>query len=273
MDSKIAEIVEPLLREADRVLQDCYSAVLYGSAARGDYFERTSDINLLLLLPDAAPATLRALGPAFRAWREKVAVPPLIMTREEWDKADDVFPLELTDIHAAYEMLRGPDPVASARVDRSGLRHALESELRGKLLRLRQGFALLEEDPKLLGALATHTLPTLLVLFRALLELHRRPVVPPSDSDQVVREVAAAQHELDLRAEQDHERQPERHPPAQLVDEQPRKDEREGRRAHNRLDRRSVDPHGGSLGASRCPASVARLREEPVSDLKSDTRG
>jgi hypothetical protein len=190
MDPKIAEIVEPLLREADRVLRDGYSAVLYGSAARGDYFERTSDINLLLLLPDASPATLRALGPAFRAWREKVAVPPLIMTREEWSQAADVFPLELTDIRAAYRMLRGPDPVAGPPVDRAGLRHALESELRGKLLRLRQGFAMLEQEPKLLGALATHTLPTLLVLFRALLELHRRPVVPPSDAEQVVREVA-----------------------------------------------------------------------------------
>ncbi|HEU4799112.1 MAG TPA: nucleotidyltransferase domain-containing protein [Gemmatimonadales bacterium] len=190
MEPKIAAAVEPLLREADRVLQGGYSAVLYGSAARGDYFERTSDINLLLLLPDASPATLRALGPAFRAWREKVAVPPLIITREEWAKADDVFPLELTDIRAAYQMLRGPDPVAGATVDRAGLRHALESELRGKLLRLRQGFALLEQEPKLLGALATHTLPTLLVLYRALLELHRRPVVPPSDAERVVREVA-----------------------------------------------------------------------------------
>ena len=190
MEPRIAEAVEPLLREADRLLKDGYSAVLYGSAARGDYFERTSDINLLLLLPDAGPATLRALGPAFRSWHEKVAVPPLIMTREEWGHAADVFPLELTDIRAAYQMLRGPDPVAGPPVDRAGLRHALESELRGKLLRLRQGFALLEQEPKLLGSLATHTLPTLLVLYRALLELHRRPVVPPSDSERVVREVA-----------------------------------------------------------------------------------
>jgi hypothetical protein len=190
MDARISAAVEPLLQEADRVLRDGYSAVLYGSAARGDYHERTSDINLLLLLPDAAPATLRALGPAFKAWREKVAVPPLIMTREEWSQAADVFPLELTDIRAAYRMLRGPDPVAGPPVDRAALRHALESELRGKLLRLRQGFALLDGEPRLLGALATHTLPTLLVLYRALLELHRRPVVPPSDSERVIREVA-----------------------------------------------------------------------------------
>ena len=45
------------------------SVVLYGSAARGDYQEKTSDFNLLLVLRDLEPAPLEALSPARRRWR------------------------------------------------------------------------------------------------------------------------------------------------------------------------------------------------------------
>ena len=44
------------------------SAVLYGSAARGDWVPGRSDVNLLVLIDDAAPAALRRLTPAVTAW-------------------------------------------------------------------------------------------------------------------------------------------------------------------------------------------------------------
>lgn len=189
MADLMRDAVEPMLAAVDAAAGDGYSALLYGSLARGDYHPKTSDINLLLVLRQVSPAFLKALGPAFRAWRKHSYSPPLVIARDEWARATDVFPLEITDMRAACRVLRGPDPLDGLVVERGALRHALEGELRGKLLRLRQGFTLLHEDPKSLGGLASHTLPTLLVLFRALLQLAGRTVAP-ADAEGIVRDVA-----------------------------------------------------------------------------------
>lgn len=189
---RIDSVVNPLLSAADALLgESSYSAVLYGSAARGDYFPQTSDINLMLVLADASPSVLRQLGPAFRAWREKSPAPPLVISRSEWARATDVFPIEISDMQSAYQPLRGADPLLGARVARSELRRALEAELRGKLLRLRQGYALAADDAKALGALATLTIPTMLVLVRGTLTLLDRAESAAKPAEQSVRDLAS----------------------------------------------------------------------------------
>jgi predicted nucleotidyltransferase len=185
----ISEVVEPLLAAADTALGNGYSAVLYGSAARGDYVPGASDINLLLVLDDVGPTALRALSGAFLEWRTRTPEPPLLVSREEWARATDVFPIEITDMQASHRVLRGADPLSGLLVSRGDLRRALESELRGKLLRLRQGYTLLSHRPGDLGTLATSSAPTALVLFRCLLTLEGRPVAA-ADSDGVIRGAA-----------------------------------------------------------------------------------
>ena len=64
-------IVASLINDLDQSLAGRYSAVLYGSAARGDWVAGVSDINLLLVLDDTAPASLRGLHQPFAAWREE----------------------------------------------------------------------------------------------------------------------------------------------------------------------------------------------------------
>ena len=50
-------------------------------------------------------------------------------------------------MRTVYQVLRGADPLQGVRVDRADLRKALEREFRGKLLRLRQGYATYAPDP------------------------------------------------------------------------------------------------------------------------------
>ena len=97
---------------------------------------------------------MRALGPAFVAWQKSRAEPPLLITRAEWNRATDAFPVEITDMRAAYQVLRGTDPLQGLVVVPADLRQALEREFRGKLLRLRQGYAASAGDPAALGLLA-----------------------------------------------------------------------------------------------------------------------
>jgi predicted nucleotidyltransferase len=189
MHASVERVVTPFLAAADAALDAGYSALLYGSAARGDYVVGRSDINLLLVLDDPSPSRLRKLAPAFAAWRKTASEPPLLISRAEWARASDVFPIEITDMRAGYRVLRGPDPLDGSKVDRADLRQALERELRGKLLRLRQGYAAAAGDEKALGELAAASSGTILVLLRGLLTLAGRPV--PSSPAELATEVGA----------------------------------------------------------------------------------
>jgi hypothetical protein len=172
----VDQVVEPFLAAADAALGKGYAAVLYGSAARGDFVPDRSDINLLLILESVAPATLRALAPAFAAWRKSSPQPPLLIGQTEWDRAADTFPIELADMQTAHRVLRGADPLAGISLDRADLRRAAERELRGKLLRLRQGYAAASGDPGVLGEVAARSAATIMVLLRAILVLLGRTV-------------------------------------------------------------------------------------------------
>ncbi|MGI9041168.1 MAG: hypothetical protein ACR2HK_08725 [Gemmatimonadales bacterium] len=179
MRDEVDRLVSPFLAEADTVLGGRYSAVLYGSAVRGDFVPGRSDVNLMLILEDLSPPVLRSLGRAFSGWRKSEYEPPLLISRSEWSRATDVFPIEIADMRTGYTVLRGDDPMAGLALERSDLRRALEREFRGKLLRLRQGYAASAGDAQALGALAGKSAGTVLVLLRALLTLLGRPV--PAD--------------------------------------------------------------------------------------------
>jgi predicted nucleotidyltransferase len=190
MRDSVARVVEPFLSQADSALGQRYSAILYGSAARGDYIPGRSDINLMLVVDQLSPESLRALGRGFAAWRKTAREAPLVLSRSEWDRASDAFPIEITDMRTSYQVLRGADPLQGVRVDPADLRKALEREFRGKLLRLRQGYATYAPDPAALGTLGLQSAATILVLLRGVLTLLDKQV--PHDSLELAAHAAAA---------------------------------------------------------------------------------
>jgi predicted nucleotidyltransferase len=189
MNDAAARVVEPFLSDVDVALGTGYSAILYGSAARGDFVAGRSDVNVMLVLDDVSPPVLRSLAPAFARWRKTEHEPPLLMSRSEWAGASDAFPLEIADMQSAYRVLRGPDPLDGVRVEPADLRRALERELHGKLLRLRQGYAALSRDEVGLGQLAIGSAPNIVLLMRGMLTLLGRHL--PQDSLELVVEAAA----------------------------------------------------------------------------------
>ncbi|MGH7510099.1 MAG: hypothetical protein ACREMZ_11620 [Gemmatimonadales bacterium] len=190
MRDSVARVVDSFLAETDGALAPGYSAVLYGSASRGDFIPGRSNINLMIVLDQLDPRILRSLGKAFTGWRKAGREPPLVLSRAEWNRASDAFPIEITDMRTAYQVLRGPDPLHGIEVDPADLRKALEREFRGKLLRLRQGYAAYAPDPAALGLLGLQSAATILVLLRGLLTLIGKPV--PSDSLELAAAAAAA---------------------------------------------------------------------------------
>lgn len=150
------------------------SAVLYGSAARGDWVPGRSDVNLLLLVDDTTPAALRRLTPAVTEWHSRGFAPPLIMGRTEWERSADVFPIEITDMQLSHRLLCGPDPVTGVVIDPVDLREAVEKELRGKLVRLRQAYVRFGDAGLILGGFALASISTYFALLRCLAVLSKR---------------------------------------------------------------------------------------------------
>lgn len=187
---RAAAVVEPFLKQVDSAAQQSYSAVLYGSAVRGGYRPGESDLNLLLIFDRLDPADITRLGPSLRSLEQDGNTPPLLFTRAEWERAADTFPIEITDMRLAAAVLRGTDPLAAMRVDAADLRRALEREFRGKLLRLRQGFAVYSSDESMLAGMARQSLGTVLLLARTTLAMLGRPV--PETAGSCLTEAAVA---------------------------------------------------------------------------------
>lgn len=176
MHQSITAQLAPLLKNLDAGFGSSYSAVVYGSAARADFVPGHSDVNLLLVLPLLDAATLRKLEPAFTRWRKTGHLPPLLLTPAELRRSADAFPLEIHDLKASNVVVRGEDPLAGLSVRPADLRLALERDARGKLLRLRQGYAEAGGRTGQITALARLTVGGVLLLCRAALALAGRRV-------------------------------------------------------------------------------------------------
>ena len=80
-EGKLQEIVSRLQAACgDNLL----SVVVYGSAAREDFHEQFSDVNLLIVLRDLPAGSFASLSEVLRWWsRDEKLRPPLVMTLEE----------------------------------------------------------------------------------------------------------------------------------------------------------------------------------------------
>ncbi|MGH7593577.1 MAG: nucleotidyltransferase domain-containing protein [Gemmatimonadales bacterium] len=163
------------------------SVVLYGSAARSDWVPGRSDVNLLVLVDDISPTALRRLTPAVTAWHARGFAPPLIMGRAEWLHSADVFPIEIADMQVAHRVLCGADPVQGMSIDPADLREAVEKELRGKLMRLRQAYVRFGEAGMILGGFALASIASFFALLRCIAVLYQRqPGLEPSQTVAVL---------------------------------------------------------------------------------------
>jgi hypothetical protein len=163
MSEELTKLVEGLKQTHGSRL---VSIVLYGSAITGDFDPERSNYNVLVVLEAVTPADLRAARPLIEEWQGHGHPLPLYFTREEIADALDVFPMEFLDMSAAHRVLYGEDPLAGLEVPLLHLRHQLEYELRGKLIRLRELYIPASGSAERVTALMTDSIVSFTVLFR-----------------------------------------------------------------------------------------------------------
>jgi predicted nucleotidyltransferase len=173
------------------------SAVLYGSAARGDHAGRNSDLNVMVEVEDGAPRVLEPAAAVQRRW-EKDGNPPLLIVTGEWIRnSTDVFPLEFMDMLAAHKVFHGEDPLAGVTVSSVNLRLQCEHELRSLVLKLRSAYLDAHGRAGDLRGLIVASFGSVATVARAALRLAGEEVPPRSEA---VLEAAAKRFGLETSA-------------------------------------------------------------------------
>ncbi len=173
MEKELNEFIEKLKQTAGENLQ---CAVLYGSAAAGEFHPTHSDLNVLCVLARLGAAELEALSPVVAGWARKGQPPPVLFTLEGLRRSVDVFPIEFLDIKANRRVLYGEDLFAALEVPLDRHRAQLERELRINLIRLRERYLLVARDRRAVARLLAKSLSTFAALFRhVLVELGEQP--------------------------------------------------------------------------------------------------
>jgi hypothetical protein len=163
------------LHEAAR--DNLESVILYGSAARGDFYEAHSDLNVLCILRSLRAADLARVSAVVKWWTgtEHQPAPLFFSAAELWQSAD-VFAIELLDMQQSHRVLYGSDVIAGISVPTNLHRVQVEHELRTLLLRLRQHLLREAANPLELGAVLAKSFSSALTLLRhTLIALQEQP--------------------------------------------------------------------------------------------------
>lgn len=171
MDSKMENLLQKFAAGAAEIFGPrMKSLVLYGSQASGESTRKRSDYNLLLIVEGLTRGDLDALGKITGKFLKRNP-PPLVFSSKMFYKSTDVFPMEFLDIKENHRILAGSNPFHEMTVDSKNLRHQIEFELKGKLLKLRQGYILAAGKPAHVRELLIGSVSTFLTIFKSILRL------------------------------------------------------------------------------------------------------
>jgi hypothetical protein len=163
------------------------SLVAYGTAesAEGD------GVHSLALVDRVRFEDLVACVPLTGSWRARGLAVPLLLSREEFRRSLDVFPLEYGEIIARHIVVEGADPFDNIAVAETDRRRACEWQAKSHLIHLREGFLETRGHPERVAELIAASAES----FRSLLEnINRLDPDAPREmglSDTLVRDVLA----------------------------------------------------------------------------------
>lgn len=125
----------------------------------------------LALVESLTADDLVACAARAQAWHRAGAGTPLLLSRAEFARSLDAFPVEYGDIIDAHAVLFGDDPFAGLAIRADDLRRACEVQAKSYLLHLRENFVECGGRPADVRALVADSAPALAALLRRLARL------------------------------------------------------------------------------------------------------
>ncbi len=167
--------------------ENLVSVILYGSAASGEFSDKHSNINILVVLNDSGLGEITKIASFFNK-AKFTNINPLFFTRDFINQSLDVFPVEFLDIKENYFVLFGEDVPVNFNIDIKNLRYQCEHELRTKLINIRKLYLENLKSPKLLRSILVSSCNSVLHVTRNLLRIKNKPT--PYAKDEIINQLS-----------------------------------------------------------------------------------
>jgi len=141
------------------------SVNLYGSASSGEYSNKKSNLNVLIVLKSDCPEDLEKATAILNKWKYRI-ISPLFMSEEYIKESCDVFPVEFLDIKENHSVLFGQDVFKDISIDTRHLRFQCEHELKTKLIGLKQFYARSSKNKSILAEFLPKAITPLIHILR-----------------------------------------------------------------------------------------------------------
>ncbi len=186
LPDKLEKSVQDFIQRLKDTYQDgLISVILYGSAASGEFIDKHSNLNLLVVLRSTDLENLKKAASLTNKFR---MINPLFFTEKYINSSTDIFPIEFLDMQENYLILYGRDVLKDINIDIKNLRFQCEQELKSKLINLRQLYLTANKDEPALRRLLFKSFTSVLHILRNVLRLKGRK--PPYKKEDILKEVA-----------------------------------------------------------------------------------
>ena len=174
--------------------QDLTSVILYGSAASGEFVDKRSNLNLLVVLKNSGLENLKKASGAVNKSR---LINPLFLTERYIASSTDIFPIEFLDMKENYRVLYGKDVLKDIVVETVNLRFQCEQELKAKLIGIKQFYLKINKDQRALGKFLLESFTPVLHVLRNVLRLKGKK--PAYQKKDLIKDLAA-EFEMNLHS-------------------------------------------------------------------------
>lgn len=170
--TKFEDVLSQFNDEIDQLFgKKVVSIILFGSGATAEYVPKRSDINFLVVLTPDGIEQIGNIKKHVTRWKKMKISLPLFLTKAYIEASLDSFPIEFFNMQSAYRVISGEDVLKELRIKKEDLRLQCEREMKGNLLKLRQGFIQTGGRAKALRLLIVESIVTFISIFRAVLFL------------------------------------------------------------------------------------------------------
>lgn len=188
LEQKFQNILNDFIQGLQKIYKDgLISVILYGSAASGEFINRYSNLNLLVVLKNTNLENLKIASNLINKWKFG-AIQPLFFTQDYIRNSSDVFPIEFLDMKENYAVLAGHDVLKDIHIDTNNLRFQCEQELKVKLISLRHLFLRRYKDKTILKNLLFKSFTSVMHILRNVVRLKGKQ--PPYLKEDILKEVA-----------------------------------------------------------------------------------
>ena len=188
LPEKLTRIIEEFIRELETIYKnDLVSVILYGSGASGEFMDKHSNLNLLVILKDTGLDKLTR-GVNLINKSKFGVIQPLFFSKNYIDSSTDVFPIEFLDMQENYNVLKGEDVLKDIVIDTKNLRFQCEHELKAKLINLRQSYLKMNQNKALLKHILLKFFTSIIHILRNVIRIKGR--TPDYAKQNLIKQIA-----------------------------------------------------------------------------------